>query len=495
MQRVLLLLSFVVFYGSGSVFAQEDKLTLELLRTFNGHQGSKVEYVTFSPQGNMLASAGFDHLIHILNNNDQTDVKIINGHKALVNHVAFSRNGGMFLSASDDGTLKVWDTATGNQLYSYMGAVQSALFKQNYFAVFSPDERYVFFGGKNGKIYRVALAADAQPEIVFDDFYHITCGVMSPDGRYLVFGSAYSINFLDINALQGTPAEKALDKQKTIDKLPDYVNDIQISPDGQTLAVWCENGTIQLWNYATMKSTGQIMAGDVGYSHISFSTNGTYLASGNAGNGFKIWDYKTHKLLCQDKSAKAPVRALQFSPTDPNLLLTGSYDGSVKLWRITNIQPTPPPVPVTPPPPIVVAPPPKVEKTNTPKDAEIAYNDKQLPTAINDRPVVLKANIPLRKPNVTLEVFDDEQEDGDVISLYFNGECILEKYTLVRNKKILNITIEPDKPNTIIFYAHNLGKSPPNTCAIRMLDGVTPQMVNLSGDLSKTQAVNLYIKK
>lgn len=494
MQRFLSLLFFVgCCLPVSHLAAQESQLTLELVRTFNGHQGSKVEYVTFSPQGNMWASAGFDHLIHILNSNDQTDVKIINGHKSLVNHVVFSQTGTIFASASDDGTVKVWDTATGNELYSFAAAVPSALFKQAYFAVFSADERYLYFGGKSGKIYRVALSAGAQPEIIFDDYYHITCAVLSPDNRYLIFGAAYSISFLDLNALGDASNKKVpIDEQKTVDKLPDYVNDIQISRDGKTLAAWCENGTIQLWDYSTMKKIGQIVAGDQGYSHISFSSNGTYLASGNSGNGFKIWDYKTHKILCEDKSAKSFVRALQFSPNDDNLLLTGSYDGSVKLWRITNLKPPPPPAP-----PVVQAPPPPAlpKENKLPSQAEIAYNDKQLPTTINDRPVILKANIPLRKPNVTLEVFDDEQEDGDIISLYFNGECILEKYTLVKSKKILNIVIDPEKPNTIVFYAHNLGKRPPNTCAIRLLDGVTPQMVNLSGDLNKTQAVNLYIKK
>lgn len=475
-------------------------LKATLLRNFGGHQGSKVEYVTFNATGDKFATAGFDGLIHIVDIKNNTEgAKVLSGHSGTVNHVAFNKSGTILVSAANDGLIKVWDVASGTMLYQFANAPTSALFREAYFVVFSPDERYLYFGGKNSRIQRVALSPDAKPETVYSDNYHITSAIVSPDSRYLLFSAAYEIMLLDFNTNKLSPRRYTGSE--------DFVNDVQISPDGKTVIAWTENGHIKTWDYTTSKAKDAFKAGNKGYCHVFYAKDGRYIASGNSvGTGFKLFDAQNLKPTLHNTEHQGRVRAIQFSPTESNILLTGSDDGSVRLWKIEPNELTAPPTPpanlaqVTPKasPPIMSNTPIKETSQITTKEAPktaIEFNDKNMPTTINDRKVNIKSNIPVRATRLNLEIFDDEQEDGDVITLYMNNELILEKYSLTKQKKVIPIEISATEPNILILYAVNMGKNPPATVAIRILDGIVPQMINLSADPKESQAFGIFLKK
>jgi WD40 repeat protein len=492
MKAVLLFMA--IFCATLSIQAQNPAnnapkfpLKATLLRNFVGHQGSKVEYVTFNATGDKVATAGFDGLIHVIDVRNNTEgAKVLSGHKGTVNHVVFNKSSTLLASAGNDGFIKVWDLASGTLLYEFMNAPTSALYREAYVVLFSPDEHYLYFGGKNSRIQRVALSPDAKPETVYTDNYYITSAIISPDSRYMIFSCAYEVMQLDFNTNKVSP--------RKFTGSDDFVNDIQISSDGKNLAAWTENGNIKIWDYATAKPKTTFKGGNKNYSHLSFSKDGRYIASGNAvGAGFKLFDAQTQKTVLHNTEHQGSVRAIQFSPTDNDMLLTGGHDGSVRIWKIepNEIVPIEPPVVPLPPAPTAVQP---TTPAPAPKNA-IQFNDKNLPTAINNRKVNIKANIPVRATHLNLEIFDDEQEDGDVITLYMNDDLILEKYSLTKQKKVIPIEIKPDEPNVMILYAVNMGKNPPATVAIRILDGIFPQMINLSADPKESQAFSIYLKK
>lgn len=475
--------------GNSTLKAQKPEIRLKahLLRSFNGHKNSKVEYVGFDYSGKKIITCGHDHLMHLIDIDDPIYIKIFKGHNATVNDAAFNRSGTLLASASDDGTVKVWDIASQTVLYSFATAVPSAMYKEAYFVVFSPDERYLYFGGRNMSIKRVALSQGAVPESIYAGTDYITCAKISPDKRYLAFGKGYGVYLLDLesNKISGQ-----------MDGTGDYVNDLLFSQDGSLLGAWCQNGTLRLWEYPSGKSLGTIIASkEKGYCQIAISSNKKWLATGSEKKSFKIWDLQERRVVWFNEEHQADVRAMQFSPTQPDLLITGSYDGTVRLWRLTEevIAVVPPPpsatkpteqLPIPPTPPIPV-----------PPQANIKFDAKNLPKTINDRQINLKASIPVRNLNLILEVYDDEQEDGDVITLFLNETKILDNHRLTLQRKEIPITISPTEPNVLILYAINMGKKPPATVAIRINDGVVPQMINLAGDPKQTQAFKLIYRE
>lgn len=69
-----------------------------------------------------------------------------------------------------------------------------------------------------------------------------------------------------------------------------------------------------------------------------------------------------------------------------------------------------------------------------------------------------------------IKVWDDREVDGDIISLHFNGQWLLEKYMVTKKPRIIELPIDPGGDNRLVFFAHNLGKSPPNTATVAFTD-------------------------
>src|SRR5690606_34538827 len=89
-----------------------------------------------------------------------------------------------------------------------------------------------------------------------------------------------------------------------------------------------------------------------------------------------------------------------------------------------------------------------------------------------------------------IEVYDNQEFDYDTISLKFNGEWILKKQLITKEPIRLYLTLEKGKDNYLVLYADNLGKIPPNTCAVRWKNekGKTSELV-LKSDFNTSEMV------
>lgn len=454
-----LTISILFLLVSLSTFAQE----IQAVRHFEGHKG-QVEYLTFNPDGTMIASAGDSHDIYIHDAQTSGVLKILKGHTGLINHLEFAKNGALLASASNDGTIKVWNVNTGKLLKSIDNPQYVHHFKAAFFVTFDATEEYLYFGGNNMKLSRAKINGDGIAEEMVTEIFKITAAVLSPDKEHIVYARGSGIVFWNI-------AQKKMVKKI---KAEEFVNDLRFSDDGTRFAAWSQNGKLQVWDFPDMKASVSLQAGDQEYSHISFSKDSQYMISGNTGSAFKLWDLEKNELLQTVSGHGAKVRALQFSP-DGKHLATGSYDGSIKLWALA--LPTPEPVV---PEPVEIVPP----ATTT-----------ALPIKIEDRAVKEGLKIWVKSTSITLDVWDDKKVDGDIISLYYNDSKILTKHKLERKQKTIKLKITADDKNYLTLYAHNLGSQPPNTAAIIIKDGVTEQKIQLASDFKASEAINIIFEE
>jgi len=69
-------------------------------------------------------------------------------------------------------------------------------------------------------------------------------------------------------------------------------------------------------------------------------------------------------------------------------------------------------------------------------------------------------------PFLTIYAYDHGRQDGDIISIYLNGEAVLQNHYLTNHKQYIQIKLKEDQTNDLLLYAHNVGDIPPNTVSL-----------------------------
>ncbi|HKX32638.1 MAG TPA: WD40 repeat domain-containing protein [Blastocatellia bacterium] len=199
------------------------------------------------------------------------------GHTGKVNSVAFTPDGQILASASDDTTIKLWRVADGSLVRTirvHYGIANSI--------AFSPDGQTLAAGtagvNRNLAIFRVA---DGTQIRITEAHYNGTTGVaFTRDGGLLVTGGR------DRTVKLWRAADGAL--LNTLDQGA-RVNSVAVSPDGQTVAAGVSNGQIKLWRATDGAPLGSLTGHSEYVFALAFSANGTLLASGAADESVRLW--------------------------------------------------------------------------------------------------------------------------------------------------------------------------------------------------------------
>ena len=236
-----------------------------------GHTYS-VSSLSFSPDGQVIASASQDGKIRLWNLNGKM-LKILNGHEDVVNGISFSPNGELIVSASGDGTVRFWR--------------------------------------KDGSLLRLL---EEKPQ----KFKSVS---FSPDSREIV--AATDIGTVELWDGQGN--------HKTLSGHNGWVNSVSFSPDGQMIASAGDDKTIKLWNRndGTLRKTLKGHTGAV--NSVSFSRDGS-LVSGGEDKMLILWgrDGKQPKMWTGHTGA---VNSVSFS-SDGQTIASASSDKTIKLWNL-----------------------------------------------------------------------------------------------------------------------------------------------------------------
>lgn len=114
---------------------------------------------------------------------------------------------------------------------------------------------------------------------------------------------------------------------------------------------------------------------------------------------------------------------------------------------------------------------------------------------LNGRKVRKGRNIEIHNDEVTIQVYDKNEVDGDSISLYYGDSLIVEHLAITHKKVSFTIKLDKSKPRQIVLYAENQGSTPPNTACIIIKDGRASTEVVLQSDFKYCDSVMLTYKE
>jgi len=131
------------------------------------------------------------------------------------------------------------------------------------------------------------------------------------------------------------------------------------------------------------------------------------------------------------------------------------------------------------------------------EDVPLASKDPMivsLPEKLKDRTITVSdRSIMVDSEIVDLEIFDHKMIDGDIVSVNFNGDWILEDYPLKGKPYPLKVKLNKTGKNFLLLHAINLGRKPPNTMALRYKYQGKTETVILSSDLDESEVIEIKL--
>jgi len=113
---------------------------------------------------------------------------------------------------------------------------------------------------------------------------------------------------------------------------------------------------------------------------------------------------------------------------------------------------------------------------------------------LDGRPITRERDITVYQRELDLWIWDSDKEDGDVISLSYNGQWLLRNHIVDKKRKLLKVRVMPGQPNQLILYAENEGAAPPNTAALTFFDGKETRNLNLSSTKSTCGSIRFVVQ-
>ncbi len=313
MSRKVVLVAVVgmaVLLAGGAAAAQ-------VVRVLQGHT-DWVRAVAFSPDGQSLASASDDGTVILWNVGTGQQIRVFRGHTDYVLAVAFSPDGRFLVSGSDDETAQVWDVSSGQHVRTFSGHTSSV----NAVAV-SPDGRYVASGGNDNVVRLWELGSGREVRVLRGHTDWVRGVAISRSGQLVVSGSD-----------DGTVRLWELGSGREVRVLrghTDWVRGVAISPNGQLVASGADDETVRVWDMATGQVL-HVLTGHIDWVRsVAFSPDSRLVASGADDGVVRLWDATTGESMGLFRGHTDWVRSVAFSP-DGSLIASGADDATVRLW-------------------------------------------------------------------------------------------------------------------------------------------------------------------
>jgi WD40 repeat protein len=255
-----------------------------------------------------------------------------------IHTVAFSPDGQRIVSASYDGPLRLWDAQTGRQISAPSARSPSAV-------AFSPDGRRIVSGSHDGTLRQWDVETGRQIGAPMTGHTaDVSAVAFSPDGQVIVSGSGSGDRTLRLwNVETGRQIGAPLTGHRG------DVNAVAFSRDGLRIVSGSDDGTLRLWEVETGRQIGAPLTGDrFTVKAVAFAPDGRRIVSSGSDGTLRIWDVEGGRQLGAPLTAPYATRqalaAVSFSPDGRRIV--SAANGSIRVWDADTNERIIPPLPI-----------------------------------------------------------------------------------------------------------------------------------------------------
>jgi len=336
---VLGIITLAIFFAGGRLAgaksvpnqAQKPELVVQ-----TGHS-SKVTALAYSPDGRLLASGSEDKTVKIWEASTGREIRTLYGHTWKVTAVAFSPDSQMLASASWDRTVRIWNVRTGKELIRLEGHTDLVT------AICFSRDGSVLASIADDKTVRIwETATGKQIQLIETEKFPVDQLIESISGKALAFSPTADV--LAFGAADGRSvilydykASKSIRRILPTTNYRAYLQTIVFTPDGKRLITGSQ-GQIGIWDAVTGAKLSELPSSQDfgGLWSVAVGGKGKLLA-GVASDRGGVWNLVTGQKI---NEFKVPTGGRQYSVAlspDGKTVVTGGDDPErIQLWSVAS---------------------------------------------------------------------------------------------------------------------------------------------------------------
>ncbi len=290
-------------------------------RTLCGHDFAVLS-VAITPDGRRAISASRDGTLKVWDLASGADEKTLLGHTSSVNCVAITSDGRRAVSASKDKTLKVWDLKSGAEEMTLDGHADSV----NSVAI-TPDGRRAVSASEDETLKVWDLESGHVERTLEGHSGSIWSVAITPDGRRVV-----SVSW--DNTLKVWDLESG-DEEKTLHGHTNWVHSVAITADGRRTVSGSFDNTLKVWDLESGDVERTLRGHTGAVLSLAITPDGRRAVSASRDHTLKVWDLESGDVeeILQGHTDSVHCVAIT---ADGRRAVSGSGDNKLKVWDLAS---------------------------------------------------------------------------------------------------------------------------------------------------------------